>query len=467
VSLSTDVTESKPNGRIQRLQAFRHEHAKAEIAVFFAAGFLFDIVTLSRIDDLFTLVQQAVYLVVLAGLMVLEERYRAGIAAPPRWLQKAWRFSEDVIHFLFGSLLSSFTLFYLKSSSGLSSIVFMSILGGLLVANELPRFREWGPIVRFALLSLCLTSYLALLLPVIFGFLSKWLFVTAVVLACGALAWLVRKLRVWTHDAPTILEHVAAPAFGMQMLLVLAYFLGAIPPVPLSVQFIGIYHEVIPPGRESVLAAAEAAPVESEPETPAPERSSEPTAPESQPEAAAPEIPPEAALAEGEPGAPLPDSEPVAPLAESQPEAAPLAGGPKAPPRARENRKTVQGYQLKHLRPWWKVWQNGDQLFEARPGDVVYCFARVFAPNRFRDAIYVHWWIKGKTGGWLDQGRAQLNISGGRGDGFRAFATKKNYQPGRWRVEIETSDGRNIGGILFDLTSDPSSGERTFSVDGA
>jgi hypothetical protein len=124
-------------------------------------------------------------------------------------------------------------------------------------------------------------------------------------------------------------------------------------------------------------------------------------------------------------------------------------------------------YQLKHLRPWWKVWQTGDQDFAARPGDVVYCFARVFAPNRFRDAIYVHWWLKGPKGGWADQGRAQLTISGGRGDGFRAYATKKNYQPGRWRVAIETEDGRGIGVIKFDITNDPSTETREFAIDHA
>ena len=467
------MTESKPTSRYQRLQAFRHEHAKMEIAVFFAAGFLFDIVTLSRIDDLFSLLQQAVYILTLAGLMVLEERYRAGVGAPPRWLQKAWRFSEDVIHFLFGSLLSSFTLFYLKSSSDLASLVFMTVLGTLLVANELPRFREWGPIVRFALLSLCLTSYLAVLLPIIFGFLSKWLFVAAVVLSCGVLAWLVRKLRIWTRGAAAILEHVAAPAFGMQVLLVAAYFFGAIPPVPLSVQFIGIYHEVIPPGRTSVLpdspAAEAAAPSVTAAEAAAPSvTAAEAAAPaEPTPEPAAEPngednpSPSADAEADAESGT-APEaiaSEAAAPASEPG-EPAATAAAPDVPPR------TVQGaYQLKHQRPWWKLWQNGDQDFLARPGDIVYCFARVFAPNRFRDAIYVHWWLQGKAGRWIDQGRAQLNISGGRGDGFRAFATKKYYKPGRWRVDIETADGRDIGVIHFNLIEDLTTGARAFLVD--
>jgi hypothetical protein len=193
---------------------------------------------------------------------------------------------------------------------------------------------------------------------------------------------------------------VAAPAFAIQGLLVAAYFFGAIPPVPLSLQFIGIYHEVIPPGR----AAAVAAGVQT-----------------------------------------------VAPVQA----AALFAPRPSNPART---------YQLKHLRPWWKFWQHGDQDFAARPGDVVYCFARVFAPNGFKDAIFVHWWLQGADG-WIDQGRAKLDISGGRDNGFRAFATKKNYQPGRWRVEVETTDGRDLGVIKFDLTKDDTTEDRQYFVD--
>jgi len=379
------VTESRLNTAYRRLQAFRQRHAMAEIAVFFAAGFLFDVLTLSRIDDVATLVQQGLYLVLLAVLMIMDLRYRAGLASPPRWLAPAWRFSEDAIHFVFGSLLSSFTLFYLKSSSGFASLLFMSVLGALLVANELPRVREWGPVVRFALLSLCVTSYGALLLPVVLGFIRWWMFVASVVLACAAIGLCVRVLSRWTGDAPSVHRRVAAPALGAQALLVVAYFAGAIPPVPLSVQFIGIYHEVVPPGAQAATEGSD-----------------------------------------------------------------PRAG---------------RTYELRHQRPWWKVWQHGDQEFAARPGDIVYCFARVFAPRGFRDAVYVRWSWQGREGGWLDQGRAQLGILGGRGDGFRTFATKKNYQPGRWRVEIETDDGRDIGIIYFDLVNDLSSGARNFFVD--
>ena len=47
------------------------------------------------------------------------------------------------------------------------------------------------------------------------------------------------------------LSRVASAGFGIQAILVGAYFLGAIPPVPLSLQYIGIYHEVVPPSAQA------------------------------------------------------------------------------------------------------------------------------------------------------------------------------------------------------------------------
>jgi len=421
-----DITESKPDGRMQRLKAYREKHAKAEIVLFFAAGELFDVVTLTRIDDWFGLLQQGVYLALLAWLMILEERERAKAWTPPRFLAKAWRYSVDVIHFLLGTLLSQFTLLYLKSSSGLWALLFMAVLAGLLVINELPRFREKGPIVRHALLSLCMTSYGAVLLPVVFGFISPWLFVAAVVLSCAAFWGLTRRLVRHTGDARAASSRVAAPAFAIQGLLVAAYFFGAIPPVPLSLQYIGIYHEVVPPGRTPKSNGT--------------------------------------AIAKNAASAATGDSAAPAMTAGVAPVEASVAPRLQASMLTGALPKGARTYELKHLRPWWKFWQHGDQDFAARKGDVVYCFARVFAPNGFKDAIFVHWWLQGPDG-WIDQGRAKLDISGGRDNGFRAFATKKNYQPGRWRVDIETTDGRDLGVIKFDLFADDTTGDREFQTD--
>ncbi|RKG61597.1 DUF2914 domain-containing protein [Corallococcus sp. CA054B] len=237
------VSTEKTPTLVDRVQAFRAKYEKQEMALFFFAGFLYDVLTLSPIDDALTEVQNFVYLAILAGLLVLEQRYPEGVE-PPKLLVKVWRFREDALHFFMGSLLSAFTLFLFKSSSGFTPLLFMAGMFGLLVANELPRFRQLGPVIRVAVFSLCVTLYFASLLPVLFGRVGWWIFTLSVVLGCGSIYGLLRVLKRWRPDEKALLRTVAIPGFGAQAVLLGCYFLGVIPPVPLAVQYSGIYHQV-------------------------------------------------------------------------------------------------------------------------------------------------------------------------------------------------------------------------------
>jgi hypothetical protein len=115
--------------------------------------------------------------------------------------------------------------------------------------------------------------------------------------------------------------------------------------------------------------------------------------------------------------------------------------------------RTDEGYRLTHERPWWRFWHNGDQRFLAQPGDKVYVFFRIFSPSRFADQVQVRWYWRsgGGFGGWALQDAIPINIVGGREQGFRGYGVKSNYQPGSWKVQVETTDGREIGRIYFDL----------------
>lgn len=238
---------------LERVQAFRSRHEMAEIAVFFFLGFLYDVLTLGRIDDPLGIVMQGGYLGLLAGLLVLEQRYADG-TEPPGLLGKAWRFSEDAIHFLFGSLMSALTLFFFKSASGLTAFAFLVVMFALMVANELPRFRALGPVMRVGLFSLCVTAYFSYVLPVVFGVMGVWMFVLAVVLGSASLLGFMYVIRRWTTDLNVLKWRVAAPGMSVQGVLLVLYLLKVVPPVPVAVQYSGIYHDVkplkTPSGRE-------------------------------------------------------------------------------------------------------------------------------------------------------------------------------------------------------------------------
>jgi hypothetical protein len=83
----------------------------------------------------------------------------------------------------------------------------------------------------------------------------------------------------------------------------------------------------------------------------------------------------------------------------------------------------------------------------------VYVFFRIVSPARFADQVQLRWYWRagGGIGGWALQDAIPINIVGGREQGFRGYGFKSNYQPGQWKAQVETTDGREIGRIYFDL----------------
>ena len=125
--------------------------------------------------------------------------------------------------------------------------------------------------------------------------------------------------------------------------------------------------------------------------------------------------------------------------------------------------RTQDVYRLSHERPAWAFWRNGDQQFGAQPGDRVYVFFRVFSPASFADEVSMRWFHR-EARGWALQDTIPIKIVGGRAEGFRGYGFKSKYQPGAWKVQIETTDGREIGRVYFDVEAVPAS-PRTFTVD--
>ncbi|UXR64808.1 DUF2914 domain-containing protein [Bdellovibrio bacteriovorus] len=107
---------------------------------------------------------------------------------------------------------------------------------------------------------------------------------------------------------------------------------------------------------------------------------------------------------------------------------------------------------LSYETPSWQFWQRGDQNFQAEPDDKIYFFAQIFSPARFSDSVILHWYYKDPVRGWQTTDKIPMTIAGGREGGYRGFASKQNYSEGRWRISVETTDGREIGRIYFDVT---------------
>ncbi len=106
-------------------------------------------------------------------------------------------------------------------------------------------------------------------------------------------------------------------------------------------------------------------------------------------------------------------------------------------------------YEL-HYEPADSWWAEVSPTFHRAEGERVYCFAAVFAPTDLKTRIYHKWQhFDEAQQAWVMTDDIPYNVLGGRNRGFRGYTYKQNLSPGRWRVDVETEDGRLIGRIPF------------------
>jgi hypothetical protein len=83
-------------------------------------------------------------------------------------------------------------------------------------------------------------------------------------------------------------------------------------------------------------------------------------------------------------------------------------------------------------------------------GESLSAYSSVFAPTTLRTSI-VHRWQRYDplSKKWIQKARIAYPIIGGRDGGYRGYSTVPIDQAGKWRVSIETIDGRRITELPF------------------
>ncbi len=112
--------------------------------------------------------------------------------------------------------------------------------------------------------------------------------------------------------------------------------------------------------------------------------------------------------------------------------------------------RSVQGYKVVDEERWWYERFLPQKTLHVRQGDPVYVFSAVFAPTRLETSIVHHWqYYDEEQKRWISSNRVALPIFGGRGGGYRIYSFKRDIVPGLWRVDVETTNGLNVGRLEF------------------
>lgn len=249
------------SGIKSRLREFVEKHETRLEVGFFVGGFVLDILLLSEPDDLFGILQQLVYFSILGSLLHYEILFRLHRFRPSGFLKKFWPYRGLLLHFAFGSLLNLYSLFYIKSASIFSSFLFLLVMLGLVLANELPFVKKANVSAKVAMYAICVFSFFSILMPILLGFVGVPPFLLAVgftvAVFYGHLRWLYQAFPLpmlsesgATSDVQAVTKRrllgraLILPGGTTLATFVLFYFLGWIPPVPLSVVEQGVYHNI-------------------------------------------------------------------------------------------------------------------------------------------------------------------------------------------------------------------------------
>lgn len=213
---------------------------------FFLSGFFFDVFTLGRIDDLSNILMQGLYLSLSTFMIYLEFSDFKDRKFDNKFLSLVSKYHDEVFHFLLGSLLSAFALFFFKSASLANSFLFILLFLTLLIINEFEAFQKMGKAIRFVLLQLCFTCFFILIIPVMVGKVGPWIFTLSIFLSIltlgGFYYFFINKKQLMTPEFAR--KTLVYPGSALVIFFLLFYFLRIIPPVPLSLEKIGIYHKV-------------------------------------------------------------------------------------------------------------------------------------------------------------------------------------------------------------------------------
>ncbi len=230
-------------------------------AIAFVLGFGVDLVTFTILSVAHANLAFAGY-ITLASLMV-----SLGVMLPrsqeyvATWKRACSILAPLVAQYAIGSLLSGFMIFYTKSAELSASWPFLLLLAGIFIGNEYFRTYYKHLAFQLALLFFALYAYLIFAIPLLFDRLGPEIFLASTGVSILIYAsYLYLLARINRLELRSSLRYALPGALVTLLLVMGAYFTGALPPIPLTMTESGIYHSLARVESRYVVLAEPSAP---------------------------------------------------------------------------------------------------------------------------------------------------------------------------------------------------------------
>ncbi len=242
-----DVTIKAMNERFRSLANSKsfHHLRRHWLTVAFIGGFVTDLLLLNRVDSLFDNLVLLMY-VILAMMSIITLYAAAAGKLPEKMTPYLRTYSPLVMQYGFGGLMSGMLIFYGRSASLVDSWPFLLIIAVIIYLNETVRDRSSRLVLTLSMFFIGLFSYVVLVIPTFTGYMGAWVFLGSGIMALIVMYAFLRVLGLVIPNFLALQMRTVVFTIGsIFAVLNFLYFLNIIPPIPLSIKDIGIYHSVV------------------------------------------------------------------------------------------------------------------------------------------------------------------------------------------------------------------------------
>lgn len=231
------------------------KHERYLMPAAFFVGFIFDNFTLTRIDLLLDNIILFTYLI-LAGIGITVVNLYNSNRLRSRFIEPVARMSPLMVQFAFGGLFSGYIIFYTRSASLATSWLFILMLVLLVVGNEYFQKRYQHFSFQVSIFFIALFSFTIFYIPILLGTMGAFVFILSGFISIALILFFIYLLSLAMPERVRKSKKVLILSIGgIYLALNILYFTNIIPPIPLSLKSLDVYHFVdrTPLGNYSVL----------------------------------------------------------------------------------------------------------------------------------------------------------------------------------------------------------------------
>ncbi|PLX03164.1 MAG: DUF2914 domain-containing protein [Marinilabiliales bacterium] len=213
------------------------KHQKYLPIAFFIGGFLWDSLTLGRIDSLIDTILLFSYLVILSISI-----YMYNLVDDGKWIgtkiEKWTIYLPEVIQFFLGGLTSAFVIYFSRSVSFTRTVSFFVILIFVLIANEFLKGRISNKYLQFSAYLFVSFTFFSFFIPVILSDINTTIFIIS-----GIISLICSFVLVFItyYTSPSTRKEIHIGKISLLLVLIyllinVFYYFSLIPPVPLALE---------------------------------------------------------------------------------------------------------------------------------------------------------------------------------------------------------------------------------------